>query len=149
MFRSYLKNISSLSLQSASRFVLGNSSVDYDSFFGSIIMAFMLSTTTQNLHLPIIDCKPEEIQSRFEICYVLDLLKIDSSALQFQSAISAVNHESHFNLYDHNIRKGMENIDYIIDHHDPSNFRGKKVLIKKMGSCLTHLYWLLYPSRLQ
>jgi hypothetical protein len=55
-FRLYLQEISNKSVQDVGKFVLGNTSVDYDSFFGSIIFAFLLTASTKKLHLPIIDC---------------------------------------------------------------------------------------------
>lgn len=56
-FRLYLEELSSKSVQDVTRFVLGNSSVDYDTFFGSIIFAFLLTASTQKFHMPMIDCK--------------------------------------------------------------------------------------------
>lgn len=64
MFREYLKEIAGKSVQSVNRFVLGNSSVDYDTFFGSIILAFLLTQTTKVFHLPLIDCKEQELHHR-------------------------------------------------------------------------------------
>lgn len=52
----YLAHLGKEGGRSLGRFVIGNSSVDYDSFFGSIIFAYLLTTTTGKLHQPIIDC---------------------------------------------------------------------------------------------
>lgn len=56
-FRLYLQELGSKPVQDVSKFVLGNSSVDYDTFFGSIIFAFLLTASTKKFHMPIIDCK--------------------------------------------------------------------------------------------
>ena len=43
LFRDFLSQISSKPLSEVNHFVMGNSSVDYDTFFGSIIMAFLIT----------------------------------------------------------------------------------------------------------
>lgn len=79
---------------------------------------------------------------------MLSLLKIDPGILKFRSALEEVEGDSLFTLYDHNVRKGIGKVEYIIDHHDYSDPAGQRMLISKMGSCLTHLYYLMYPSKL-
>jgi inorganic pyrophosphatase/exopolyphosphatase len=64
-FRKYLEGLEKVS--EVGRFVIGNTSVDYDSFFGSIILAYFLTTTTGSMHLPLIDCLQRELPLRFEI----------------------------------------------------------------------------------
>jgi hypothetical protein len=56
MFRAFLNQISTSSVKETTHFVMGNSSVDYDTFFGSLLLAFLLTTTTKTMHMPIIDC---------------------------------------------------------------------------------------------
>lgn len=90
MFQKYLQRIGQQSVKGVRNFVIGNSSVDYDSFFGSILMAYLLTTTTSRLHLPIIDCSLEELAHRFEIQHVLQLLKIDPGVLKFRSCLGEI-----------------------------------------------------------
>jgi len=64
-FRKYLTWLTSARVSDHKMFVIGNSSVDYDSFFGSIILAYFLTSTTGNLHLPLIDCLSSDLRLRF------------------------------------------------------------------------------------
>ena len=53
----YTKNIKSIfKNQQINNFVLGNTSADYDSIFGSLIYAFYLTTFLKISYLPLIDC---------------------------------------------------------------------------------------------
>ena len=56
-FLNYVKDIRKLFHQSEVKgFVLGNTSADYDSIFGSIIYAYYVTTYLKTLYLPLIDC---------------------------------------------------------------------------------------------
>jgi hypothetical protein len=70
-FRQFLVRLSELATKEVSPYVIGNSSVDYDSFFGSVILAYILSITTGDLHRPLIDCSRKDLNLRFEITAVL------------------------------------------------------------------------------
>lgn len=83
-FRKFLEDLGTTSAKQISRFVIGNASVDYDSFFGSIVLAFILTSTTGKLHRPIIDCKRSELGLRFEIEAILERVKIDPSVFHFR-----------------------------------------------------------------
>jgi hypothetical protein len=89
-----------------------------------------------------------EVKYRFEIYEVLRRLKIDHSQLRYKEALKQVNPQSWFSLYDHNVRPGLTKIEYIVDHHDHTNPTAKKYLITRMGSALTHIYYLMNPSQL-
>ena len=75
-------------------------------------------------------------------------MNIDHKSLKYKDSLKDVSNQSWFALYDHNERPGWKNITYIIDHHDHNNPIAKKYLITRMGSDLTHLYYLMYPSKL-
>lgn len=81
-FRKYLAALTKTT--EVGRYVIGNSSADYDSFFGSIILAYFLTATTGSVHLPLIDCLQKELPLRFEIMQVLHRLKIDHSIFTYR-----------------------------------------------------------------
>ncbi len=70
-FKQFLAHLSKLAVKEVSPYVIGNSSVDYDSFFGSIILAYILSITTGSMHRPLIDCSRKDLNLRFEITAIL------------------------------------------------------------------------------
>lgn len=55
-FSGYLVELAKKQAKDTTYFVLGNSSVDYDSFFGSILLAYWLSNITERFYIPIISC---------------------------------------------------------------------------------------------
>lgn len=63
--KAFLHDLAKIGTQKISHFVIGNASVDYDSFFGSIILAYILTSTTGFIHRPIIDCSKSELKLRF------------------------------------------------------------------------------------
>lgn len=131
------------------RFTLGNGSVDYDSFFGSIIFAYILTQTSGHLHQPIIDCPRNQLKLRFEISAVLQKMKISANAFRYRESSSEPYAQGIYNMYDHNKRQNLKNIEYIVDHHEynPKEISAKKYLIDRMGSGLTLLYYLLSPQK--
>lgn len=149
MLKKYLAHLSKEGGRNLGRFVIGNSSVDYDSFFGSIIMAYLLTTSTGNLYQPIIDCSRQDLNLRFEIMAVLQKSKIDPQGLLFRS-YSETLPEGEYSLYDHNEREIQGKIQYIVDHHAyvPERIKARKYLITTMGSGLTLLYYQLFPKKL-
>jgi inorganic pyrophosphatase/exopolyphosphatase len=102
--KTYLAHLSKEGGRSLGRFVIGNSSVDYDSFFGSIILAYLLTTTTGKLYQPIIDCSKEDLRLRFEIMATLERAKIDPEGLLFRESSEAYP-KGEYSLYDHNERE--------------------------------------------
>ena len=75
-------------------------------------------------------------------------LNINHEQFKYRDAFKEVTEDSWYHLYDHNERPNFKNIHYIIDHHDFNKPNAKKYLITKMGSDLTHLYYLMNPSKL-
>ena len=67
-------------------------------------MAFLLTSTTKQLHLPIIDCLPEEVKYRFEINEILKHTKIDYTIFKYRNELDLISKEAWFSLYDHNSR---------------------------------------------
>jgi inorganic pyrophosphatase/exopolyphosphatase len=65
--KSFLKRLSTITASESKLFVIGNSSADYDSIFGSIIFSFLLTSSTGQLHVPLIDCKRSELRLRFDV----------------------------------------------------------------------------------
>jgi inorganic pyrophosphatase/exopolyphosphatase len=130
-------------------YVIGNGSVDYDSFFGSIVLAYILTEASGFLHVPLIDCSRSDLNLRFEIIAVLDKLKINPNVFQFRSNPTEPYPKGKFSLYDHNEREDLkEELSYIVDHHAYSIEKVAKTkhLINQMGSALTILYDLLNPA---
>ena len=111
-------------------------------------MAYLLSTTTKTIHLPIIDCRAEEVPYRFEIMDILKRMKMDPRKLRYKDEMGKIGKESWFSLYDHNARANIDKVNFIIDHHDHKEVKAKKHLIAKMGSALTHLYFILNPVKM-
>ena len=111
-------------------------------------MAYLLSTTTKDIHMPIIDCMPHEVQYRFEIFAILKKMKINHEQFRYKGDFAKIRKESWYNLYDHNARANIDKINFIIDHHDYKEPIAKKYLIAKMGSALTHLYFILNPVKM-
>lgn len=66
-------------------FIIGNSSVDYDSFFGSLVYGYMKFLLYNVLFIPVIDCPKEEVPMRFEISYVLNRLGVKHEQLFYHS----------------------------------------------------------------
>ena len=65
-FRKYLSNLQKFQKQGDStRYVLGNSGADYDSVIGSLVYAFYLTKSFKVFHLPLIDCKQQDLPLRF------------------------------------------------------------------------------------
>jgi hypothetical protein len=83
-FRKYLAGLAETGVGGVGKFVIGNASVDYDSFFGSIILAFFLTRATGTLHMALIDCPRADLPLRFEIMEVLSRLKIDAGNFAFR-----------------------------------------------------------------
>ena len=83
IFREYLLKLEESNRNEGKFFVLGNSSADYDSIFGSLVLAFLLSVTTGDLHIPIVDCRPEELSLRFEVMAVLKKYGIKGESVFF------------------------------------------------------------------
>ena len=52
-------------------------------------------------------------------------------------------------LYDHSQREIGRRVEYVVDHHVPTQPLGRKELITKMGSAITILYYLFNPKALQ
>ena len=66
-FLNFVKDIKNLFQKSEVKgFILGNSSADYDSVFGSIIYAYYMTTCMKTLYLPLIDCPRADMKLRFE-----------------------------------------------------------------------------------
>ena len=57
-FRDYLASLYNKNPDDTNYFVLGNASVDYDSFFGSILLAYLLTNlhNGKRFYLPLISC---------------------------------------------------------------------------------------------
>ena len=131
--------------------MLGNSSADYDSIMGSLIMAFLLTSTTGTLHVPVIDCMREHLGLRFEVMAVLKKYKIDGERVfLFREEMLQRREGWVVSLYDHNQRPEMTDIkvEYVVDHHALGECKGRKVLVTRMGSALTLLYYLMHPKLL-
>jgi exopolyphosphatase len=78
-FREFLSNLPNVfkSSHPPHRFVLGNSSADYDSIFGSLIYAYLLSVHFNQSYIPLIDCKRHEIPLRFDVSYIMKKYNIN------------------------------------------------------------------------
>ena len=125
-FLKYVKSLrSALEKQDAGkRFVLGNSSADYDSIMGSILYAFFMTNSMNILHFPLIDCPQADMALRFETCMVMDKVGISASDLLYTEMFADLYKGNHsFYLYDHNYREELANhsIVEIIDHHAIKN----------------------------
>lgn len=92
-FRDYLKSLKYLASKSVKlNFVLGNSSVDFDSFFGSLIYSYYLNhfSTPEETYVPLIDCPEEDIKLRFEIYKILkDTNSQPSDLLYYKSYLKS------------------------------------------------------------
>ena len=67
----FVKDIKKLFQKSEIKgFILGNSSADYDSVFGSIIYAYYMTTYLKTIYLPLIDCPKADMKLRFEIVQI-------------------------------------------------------------------------------
>lgn len=75
-------------------------------------------------------------------------VKIDHKILKYKNDLENVGKDVWFSLYDHNTRENVKNVECIIDHHDAKNPKANRHLISKMGSALTHLYFLMNPTKL-
>jgi inorganic pyrophosphatase/exopolyphosphatase len=60
-FHDYLNTLKNKKADDTKHFVLGNASVDYDSFFGSILLAYLLTNLTDRFYIPIISCAKEDV----------------------------------------------------------------------------------------
>ena len=146
-FRNYLAQMSQVPLAQVRHFIIGNTSVDYDSFFGSVLLAYFLTRTTSTTYIPLIDCPKNELPLRFEVAAVLEKLQISPDLFTFRESIPNLHPEAKYSLYDHNDRKIHGEIEYVIDHHAPTDPLATKIIITKMGSALTMVYYLLNPSK--
>ena len=45
--------------------MIGSQAADYDSIIGSLLYAFYLTTITQTIYLPLIDCQKQDLILRF------------------------------------------------------------------------------------
>jgi exopolyphosphatase len=87
-FKDYLATIHSLLEKShPKRYVIGNSSADFDSIFGSLIYAFFLTSQLGQTYLPIIDCNKTDIPLRFDVNFIMKRLNIDYHKLLYTSDI--------------------------------------------------------------
>lgn len=78
LFNDFLKSLPSLLKNSNSkRYVIGNSSADYDSIFGSLIYAFVMSYQMGVLYLPLIDCNKNDIPLRFDVNFIMNKYSIN------------------------------------------------------------------------
>lgn len=88
-FREYLSSLSSiLEKTNPKKYVIGNSSADFDSIFGSIIYAFFLTSQLGEPYLPIIDCNKTDIPLRFDVSFIMKKLEIDYHHLLYSSDIN-------------------------------------------------------------
>jgi hypothetical protein len=78
LFKEFLKSLPSL-LKSSNpkRYVIGNSSADYDSIFGSLIYAFVMSYQMGVTYLPLIDCNKSDIPLRFDVNFIMNRYSIN------------------------------------------------------------------------
>ena len=60
-FRDYLDALKTKKVNNNQYFVLGNTSVDYDSFFSSILLAYLLTNLTDKFYIPILSCANEDL----------------------------------------------------------------------------------------
>lgn len=105
-FLNFVKDIKSLFQKSEVKgLILGNSSADYDSVFGSIIYAYYMTTFMKTLYLPLIDCPKADMKLRFEIMQIQQENGIDHENLLYTEDIPNLFTSNYtFNLYDHNYR---------------------------------------------
>ena len=108
-FREYLSSLYTvLQKSNPKRFVIGNSSADFDSIFGSIIYAYFLTAQLGQTYLPLIDCNKTDIPLRFDVSFVMKRLDIDYHKLLYTSDINYLDKENLFCLYDHNQRSEIQ-----------------------------------------
>lgn len=153
-------------------FIIGNESSDLDSIIGSISLSYYRQIHTSDLiftpetirkllesdgkyYFPVINCQRSEINSRFDWCFISELMGVTREHLIFYEDLENVftkhkqNQENlHIILFDHNFPTKAQSILVplvveIIDHHEIINFFPKEQslqkTIKKAGSCCSIL----------
>lgn len=128
-------------------FIIGNSSADYDSIFGSLIYGYMKYILFKVIFIPLIDCPKEDVRLRFEVTYAMQKYKIDYKQLFYHSEIPNLSAREQVLLYDHNVREGIAPPE-IIDHHDLKDTQCKRKIVLHTGSALTLLYYTFHPEEL-
>lgn len=117
----YVKGLKKmLGEESVKVFILGNSSADYDSIFGSLIYAFYMTMSLNVVHVPLIDCSKNDLKLRFEVMEIMDEVGISPHDLLYTEDVPQLfTSNFSFNLYDHNYRKELQEkgVNEIIDHH--------------------------------
>lgn len=54
--KGYLVELAKKTAKDTRYFVVGNTSVDYDSFFSSVLFSYLLTNLTERFYIPIISC---------------------------------------------------------------------------------------------
>ena len=133
------------------RFVVGNSSADFDSIFGSILYAYFLTQSMDCPHLPLLDCPQADMPLRFEASLVLSRLGVSAGDLLYTEMFVDLYKSNHtFYLYDHNYRPEISSahLAEIVDHHAIQDEISCPHLITHCASALTLIYYLYHPHQL-
>ncbi|KIC76990.1 hypothetical protein DB41_DN00110 [Neochlamydia sp. TUME1] len=149
----YLKCLSLPDNLTVIHYVLGNESADLDSVISSLMYAYLLyeNHSRQELYLPLINIKREEVNTRKDLLYLLQLAKISTNHLLFleEAPFSYLfsRRQLRLNLVDHHILRMDQQIfsaavESIIDHHfpEPINYpllSPASLLIEPVGSTAT------------
>lgn len=116
-------------------FVLGNESADMDSVVSSIVYAFLLHqenlSNPEQLYIPLLNIRREEIALRRDILHLFNLLQISLEDLLFLDDDIPLDFlfskdKLRLNLVDHNVLRHKQehlssSIERIVDHHFDEN----------------------------
>ena len=148
-FRDYIERLLQLRLTNQhlqhQNFIIGNSSVDYDSFFGSLIYCYMKFLLYNTLFIPLIDCPKQEVPLRFEITYVLNRIGVHHEHLYYHHEFPDLEKRTNVLLYDHNVREGIQPAE-IVDHHFMKDKACPRTIVAHCASAMTLLYYSLHPE---
>ena len=150
-FRDYLERLFQLRLTNQhthhQNFIIGNSSVDYDSFFGSLVYGYLKFLLYNTLFIPLMDCPKQEVPLRFEIIYTLKRIGVSHEHLFYHSEFPDLQKKANVLLYDHNVREDIAPAE-IVDHHHMKNSACPRTIVGQCASAMTLLYYTLHPEEL-
>ena len=79
--------VSQLVPSTINKFIVGNSSADFDSVVGSLIYGYIKLLLFKEIFVPLIDCNPNDLRLRFEVVKVLERHHINWKALRFTNMV--------------------------------------------------------------
>jgi exopolyphosphatase len=138
-------------------YVLGNQAADADSIISSLIWAWfcnkfkIFNLTTNNIYLPIITCKRDELVLRKDILYLLMKDEINPDDLLYYNEVNLID-DFRVILMDHNRldsvsqQFGKNGVLAIIDHHkdDGQKTESLRIIDTTIGSTCSLLTHILF-----